>query len=128
MSVNDRNKVTLSSKKYKAVTLLVSGKSQRDTAKELGINEKTLYRWLEETDFYLALREKQERVIREAERLLGSAISTAVKKLVSIIEDPETSPSVQVSSCRILLDSALKYRQNLEIEDRISRLESLLQE
>ena len=126
MTENVINKVTLSSKQFKAITLLVSGKNQRDTAKEIGISERTLSRWLEQSNFYLALREKQERVIREAERLLGSAVTIAVKKLLSILENPETSPSVQVSSCRILLDSAMKYRQNLELEDRISRLESLL--
>ena len=127
MSENVRNIVTLSSKKYKAVTLLVSGKNQRDTAKEVVISEKTLSRWLEQPDFYMALREKQERVIREAEMLLGSSVTIAVKKLISIVEDSETTAAVQVSSCRILLDSALRYRQNLELEDRIHRLEALLQ-
>ena len=120
-------KMKLSSQKLRAITLLVSGKNQRDTAKEIGINERTLSRWLDQPDFHFTLRKGQEKAFKEGERLMSGAVKIAIEQLISILQDSDSSAAARVSCCRILLDSALKYRQNLELEDRILELECKFQ-
>jgi hypothetical protein len=47
--------MALSEIQLKSIELLLSGKLQKDTAVELGVNPKTLQRWLKNPEYYAAL-------------------------------------------------------------------------
>jgi hypothetical protein len=113
----------LNPKQHKVISLLLAGHTQRSAAQIGKVGEATVARWVAKDDFADALKEGQDRICRDTERLLAGSLSKAVETLVSVLEESKTSPVVKVNAARALLDYGLKFRSAGELESRIANLE-----
>ena len=128
MGKNSNSTSKLNPKQNRVIAFLLAGHTQQEAAKLTGVGKSTVTRWLDQVDFSEALMKGQEQIRRDAERLLGGALSKAVGALVGVLENPESSPVVKVNASRAILDYSLKFRQAGEIEDRIKILEHFIQQ
>jgi hypothetical protein len=112
----------LSRNKEKAIAALLLKPSIPAAAKDVGIGERTLWRWLKDRNFKRAYKEARREVVRQAIAQVQAGLSKAVKTLKNIIDNENAPPSARVSAARVMIDMGLKA---IEIEDLESRIEVL---
>lgn len=112
----------LSRKQDQAIIALLQMPTIGEAAKQAGIGEATLWRWLQLPEFQDRYRAAKRQAVAQAIARLQQASSEAVETLQRVMNDPETSASARVSAAKIVLDAALK---GSELEDLSARLEQL---
>lgn len=81
--------------------------TQREMAKQVGVAEQTVSKWLKQDDFLDALQKEQR-------RYFSTAATAAAKKLVELIDCNNTG--VALGACRDILDRAgLKPTDKVDI-------------
>lgn len=108
--------------KEKALTALLNSSTITDAAAASGLSERTLYRYLEEGDFKKqfrsARREMVEHSITEIQKATTEAVETLRRNLYC------ENPSVEVRTAQIILDTAYKGTELLDILERLETLET----
>jgi len=112
----------LSRKQDQAIIALLQMTTIGEAAKQAGIGEATLWRWLQLPEFQARYRGAKRQAVAQAIARLQQASSEAVETLQRVMNDTETSASARVSAAKIVLDAALK---GSELEDLSARLEQL---
>jgi len=119
-----RNKGSLTPKQHKAI-LILSEKSIAETARELRIPERTLYRWMKLPLFALVLQEERAaKYYRDSARLVQLR-PAAINILAKLLLDPSTPPATRVRAAESVLDQT---RETFELQDLESRLTQLEQD
>jgi len=113
----------------RAIAALLKHRKIEDAARACGLNERTLYRWLaDDTNFQAALAQAEGLAIDTATRQLVQLQDAAVDTLRQTMRDKAAAPGVRLRAAQAVLDYLLKLRELRNIEQRISRLEALLNE
>jgi len=115
-------------KQERAISALLNAPSLREAAKEAGISEATLHRWLKEDDFQTSYRAAKKELVNHAICRLQRAAGKAVDALKEIIEDKKNPASSRVSAAKTILETSIKAFEIEELEKRISAIEKLVQE
>ena len=119
----------LSPKQHAAVAALLTNVTIQNAAKEAGISERQIHRWLaEDKEFDDAYRRARWRATQQAIARLQQVSSAAVTVLLSIAADKHMPPSSRVAAASKLLDLALRAVEVEELEARLSNLEALTKE
>jgi hypothetical protein len=118
----------LSRKKEQAIAALLSKPSIPEAAAEVGIGEKTLWRWLQVADFKDSYRAARREVVAHAIAQVQAGLGDAVKTLQDIMSDSDAPASARVSAARTMIDMGVKAVEVEDIEGRISKLEKLINE
>jgi hypothetical protein len=113
----------LSRNQERAIAALISSPSILGAAKNVGIGEKTLNRWLKLENFKTAYREAREQVVNQAIAGIQKSMADAVKALKDIMTDEQAPASARVSAARTIIDTALKSAEIEDLDRRISELE-----
>jgi len=116
----------LSRKKEQAIAALLSQLSIGGAAKQVGIGEKTLFRWLQLDDFQRAYKNARRRVIDQAIAKIQYVLSEAVQTLLNVMSDGTAPASARVSAARALLDIGFKVVEIQDLESRIEKIEKNL--
>lgn len=106
-----------------AITALVANPSIKAAASACGISEKTMHLWLNDPAFASELKKAQDATTKAAMRRVIISVNAAVSVLEEIMRDAVVSPAARVSAARTLLDSALRVRETIDIEDRMAAIE-----
>lgn len=116
---------TTKGKRTQAMQALLTHGSVREAARQSGISEATLYRYLSEQDF----REEHRRARREAldstVAKLQSATAEAVETLVRNLRCE--NPAVEVRTAQIILENAQKGLEATELVERVEELEKTIE-
>src|SRR5215831_5635195 len=104
----------LSRKQELALAALLTCSAITDAAKQCGIGEVTLHRWLKDATFQAAYREARRAVVQHAITQVQQATGEAVETLRRVMQDPEAPASAKVSAAKNILDTAVKA---VELED-----------
>ena len=112
----------LSAPQEQCVLALLSETSIRKAAESVGVNEKTVHRWMDEPAFALALRKVRLLSFRQTMGLLQKAAPLAVQVLVKVASDVSAPHSSKVSAATALLKHS---RDSIELDDLAARVESL---
>jgi transposase len=119
----------LSVKQHAAVAALLTNVTIQNAAKEAGISERQIHRWLaDDQEFDAAYRRARWRATQQAIARLQQVSGHAVTILLSIAADKHMSPSSRVAAASKLLDLALRAVEVEELEARLSNLEALTKE
>ena len=121
MQENER----LQPKQLKAITSLLSHPTMREAAKDCGISETTLWRWLNDEAFQAAYRKARRQVVEQAMSELQAACSDAVATLRRNLKCG--AANVEVSAAKTILDQAVKAIELTDMEERLEQLEQLFQ-
>ena len=113
-------------KQDRAIAALLHSESIREAAKEAGLAEATLHRYLKDESFRDAYRAVKREIIDHAICHLQRSSGKAVKALVGVIEDKETPASARVSAAKTILEMSLKAVECEDLEKRIAHLEDVV--
>lgn len=103
---------------------LASGRSVNEAAKAAGISRATVYRRLEESDFKNELDRVRRETLDRTTAQLSEAGLAAVKTLRELLKSGKEL--VRLSAARCILEVGDRYRTALDVDDRLSVLESSL--
>jgi len=87
------------------------------------INRSTAYKYLENEDFQLALKQMKTKIINSAWTKMSSNLETAVAKVVDIMEDPNTTTNAKLRAAELVFTYSSRYQTVKEIEERVEILE-----
>lgn len=109
-----------------AIAALLHSESIRDAAKEAGIAEATLHRYLKDESFKAEYQAAKREVINHAICRLQQSAGKAVKALVEISGDEKAPASARVSAARTILEISMKAIEFEDLEKRIAALEKII--
>jgi len=118
----------LSRNQERAIAALISHNSIPAAAKSIGIGEVTLWRWLKIEIFKAAYRKARHQVVSQAIGKLQNNFSGAIDVLKEIAVNKKAPASPRVTAARAIIDQALKTVEVENIEERIERLEQIIEE
>lgn len=113
----------LSRKQEQAIAALLSEPTICAAAGRIGVNEATLYRWLQHEEFQSSYRQARRESVSQAIAGLQQASSEAVQTLRDIMANSEAPVSSRVTAAKAVLELALKAVELEDIEERVTALE-----
>ena len=116
-----RNQGSLSPRKHKAV-LGLTEKSIAETARQLQIPERTLYRWMKQPLFAAVLRDERRAKYSQDSTRLAQMRPAASSILGKTMVDPHTPPATKVKAAATILNQT-KISELEDIETRVAELE-----
>ncbi len=118
----------LTPKQQKAISCLLTESTVAKAAVAAGVGERTLHRWLEDTDFVAAYKQARFNVSCQATSRLLQASSEAATVLMTLMLDKNTPASVRLGAARSVLEFTFKAVELEQIESRLTALEGFLKE
>ena len=115
-------------KKEQAVVALLVQPTISEAAKQVGIGERTLLRWMKRDDFQAIYRAARREVMSQAIAHLQQATVEAVATLRSVMKNESAPASAKVTAARIILDLALKVAEVEDLGQRLTTLEQRFEE
>lgn len=116
---------TLTAKQQQAVTLLASGKSQRQTAKAVGVSPQTITAWMKLDAFQKGLDGLLSTVEAESTQLLRSQRLKAVDALTDLLDSK--TPAVKLAAAKTVLELTSKSAPATALDTRFTAIMTLLQ-
>jgi hypothetical protein len=108
----------------RALLALLETPSVAAAARESGIGERTIHRWLhEDPDFRDELREKRRQRLEHAATRLQSTASQAVQAIVDLIASKDHIETGRAALVRTALDFAFRAGAYTDLADRLDALE-----
>lgn len=106
---------------------MLEHKSVGEAASSIGVGERTLFRWLTEPAFKLALSAAESDLLDAATRRLLTLQDDAIGAFESLLaEDSAASDTVRLRAASAVLDHLLKLRELRDIEQRLTALEQAI--
>ncbi|MCC7421731.1 MAG: hypothetical protein IT428_15730 [Planctomycetaceae bacterium] len=100
---------------------LSSGKSVPEAANAAGVGDRTVYRRLSDPAFQTRLAEAKKTIVARALEKLSESSVAAVETLVVLLKSD--ADTVRLSAAKAILETGLRMKQMVELEDRLRRLE-----
>lgn len=118
------NPLAISGRQRKAIAALLSSKNVPEAASAAGMGERTLYRYLGDPAFRLALADAEGEAIDGATRRLLAMQDLAIDTIAEVLRDSASSAGVKIRAAGQVLDYLLKLRELRNIEQRLVLLEA----
>ncbi len=112
----------LTGKQDAAIASLLSEPTVDKAADAVGVNRRTLYRWLDEPAFIAAFRKARRQTFSHAVSMAQKYAAMALNNLALIANDKAAPHSARVSASKAVLDFG---RESLELDDLATRLAAL---
>ena len=114
----------LTPKQDAAIVALLSQKTMKAAARSAGVNEVTLWRWLQDSDFQAAYTKARHETVKQAIARLQQNASQAVDTLKEVMTNKKALDFARVSAAKAILDYSLKSVELEDLSERINALES----
>jgi transposase-like protein len=111
-----------------AIASLLSLPTVEAAAKRIGVNERTLRRWLDRPDFQAQLRAARDQTLQHALNLLNGAAVGAVEVLKGIAGNKKMPPASRVRAANSILEQQRRISETLSTEQRLRDVERVLTE
>lgn len=112
----------LTHKQEAAIIALLNEPTVQRAAKVCGLNDRTIYRWLDEPVFSRAYRKARREAFAQAIAASQRYAPVAVQTLAKIMTDGTLSVSARVSAATALLKFS---RESIELDDLATRVDDL---
>jgi hypothetical protein len=113
--------------RHKAIEALLTEPSITAAAAVVGVNEKTLRRWLrDDPDFRAGYHEARRRAFDSAVSRLHVAGLKAVQKLIDNLDAEK--PADQLRAATGILEFAFRGHEALDVRERLAELERIIRE
>lgn len=109
-----------------AVHLLAQGKTIRETARQLGVSEKTVWSYRQRPAVQNAIYFLQTEMMNEGGGRSLTAIPEAMTCLKAIVADPEARDADKIAASKALISSANSFAERRILERQIADLEATL--
>ncbi len=108
------------------LTALACGATVEHAAAKAGITERTAYRRLANAGFRERLAALRADMVQRTAGLLTGAGMSSVKTLVDLQHDAAVAAGVRRRAARDVLEMGLRFRENVELEQRLLAVEEQL--
>lgn len=112
---------TISPKQHQAICLLLQGLTAKDTAKRIGVCERTLDRWKLDPEFCAAREVVRQRVFDEAIAKLAGMVDMAVEQLRDILSGKVKADHVTLRAIELVMKEA-RATEEVSIRTMIAEL------
>jgi transposase-like protein len=109
-----------------AANFLARGTTIRETARKIGVSEKSVYTWRQRPAVQQAISRIQQELLSETGGMNISTIPAAIQVLDSIINDDGARAADRISAARTLMSGAQAYQERRILERQIADLERQL--
>lgn len=100
---------------------IASEKTVRESAKEVGVAERTVYRWLQKAENRMRVNSLRSEYCEQAVGKLAQCAIEAALTMRELLDS--SSDSIRLNAARSILDFGMQLRQFSEFEQRIQQLE-----
>ena len=115
----------LSTHRETVCAMLLSGKSPKDIATTIGVHIDTLRGWLRtDTQLRTMLAEQRDSLLQESMDTARNAMSSAISRLVKVVESPMSNDQAAISAARLLLEYTLKTHKFSALEQELLELKT----
>lgn len=111
-----------------AINELLKGNSIAQSAKNVGVSEATLNRWLANTEFKVVLNERKSIIVDNCIDKINLLGNKAITVLNSMLDDENVSSNVRLNASKNILDMILKFNEQRNIMNKMKEIEELLNE
>jgi hypothetical protein len=105
----------LGHKMFPAIAALMSKSSMEEAARSVGIDAKTLSRWIKDPTFETAYREARETAFSQSLARLQESAGLAVTTLLEIMRDKKTAAALRVRAADLVLVHAGRVTEGVNI-------------
>jgi DNA-binding MurR/RpiR family transcriptional regulator len=116
----------LSQKQERALVALLDCGEIKKAAAAAGVNEATLWRWLQSPDFQSRYRAARRQLVETATAQLQSDCTIAARVLREMAEDREAPASSRVAAARTILEQSIGAIELMDLQERVEMLEKML--
>jgi hypothetical protein len=109
----------------KLLLTLACGATVDSAARECRLSPRTVYRRLADPAFRRRLHAVRADTLQRGAGALTAATGEAVRTLLELLK-PAVAPNTRLGAARAVLDSAVRLRENTELEERMAALEEQL--
>ena len=113
----------LTPRQHRAIESLIVGTSIRNAAEHAKINERTLFRWLQQEEFQSALRRARQLSLTQLATHLQHMASRAAGTLDEIMLDKNATSASRVSAARYSMEMYYKAATLEDIMERLMTME-----
>lgn len=110
----------------RAVVALLSHANTRTAAKAIGVDDATLWRWLQDKGFHRRYMDLRRECVSQSIARLQQASKEAVNTLRSIAKDKKEPASARVSAAKAIIEYSLKAVEIEDLAQRVEELESVM--
>lgn len=111
-------------KQRSAIAGLLTGKTIRLVADSVNVTERTIFRWLNDERFSAELHRAELQVLDAVGWRLVSLSGKATDALSDVLENPSIrGASVKRLTAKDILELLLKWREHLDFDTRLTKLE-----
>jgi hypothetical protein len=108
-------------RQQRIAVLLASGSTIRNAAAETSTGERTIYHWLDDAGYRAFVASLRGRLLDEALGKLSGTAGAAVDVLRGLLDHP--NGHVRLRAALGILDALVKYRDHVELDQRLLDLE-----
>lgn len=119
--------MTKTSKKDQAITALITTTSIKAAAARVGVNEKTIRRWLDDPEFAHKVNQAQIEVMQGTIRGVINAGNRAVETLLNIMGSDEYPASARVSAAKAVINNNTKILELQTVQQTLEEFESAIE-
>ncbi|MBA3715231.1 MAG: hypothetical protein H0W76_22695 [Pyrinomonadaceae bacterium] len=117
---------TLTPKQELALVALLDCGVIKEAAKTVGVNEATLWRWLQSPEFQSRYRAARRQLVETAIAQLQSDCTIAARVLREVAEDRQAPASSRVAAARAILEQSIGAIELMDLQERVEMLEKSL--
>jgi hypothetical protein len=110
----------------RAIVALLANSTIKRAAKSIGVDETTLWRWLQDKDFHAAYRNARRESVSQAIARLQQVSTEAVNTLREVMRDRTAKGSERVSAAKAIIEYSIKAVEIEDLAQRIEELESVM--
>jgi DNA-binding MurR/RpiR family transcriptional regulator len=115
-------------KAEKVLTALLHHGAVRSAAKDAGVSEATVFRYLQDAEFQRRYREARASVVDAAIALMQRLCANAVSTLDTVMHDTEAPASARVSAAKTILEQSIGGVELTEMRQEIEDIKGMLAE
>ncbi len=115
-------------KAEKVLTALLHHGAVRSAAKEAGVSEATVFRYLQDPEFQRRYRAARASVVDAAIALMQRLCANAVSTLGSVMHDTKAPASARVSAAKTILEQSIGGVELTELRQEVEDIKGMLAE
>lgn len=114
----------LKPKDERIIAALLSCGNIPEAAQKANVSRQIIYNRLQDEKFKAEYDHRRTIVLNEACDALQSTLTNAVKTIRDIMTDGENAPQIRLNAAALILQSSLRYVEQIDIISRIEKLEN----
>jgi DNA-binding MurR/RpiR family transcriptional regulator len=122
-NTDNPNESKLNPKQERALAALLEEPTIKKAAAAAGVNEATLWRWLQTPDFRRAYMEFRRKAVQQAMARIQRFTTDAASVLHAIMQDESKPPYTRVAAANSIIASAARAVELDDQDERLAQIE-----